>query len=331
MGTGMLALVFDGKARLKKDYPQPRPTHLEALVAVTRAGVCRTDIEILKGYMEFKGVLGHEFVGMVVEGPKKWKGKRVVADITAPCRHCDMCKSQLPKHCRERKTLGISGMDGAFAEFLKVPVDNLHEIPSGVTEDEAVFAEPLAAALQVAEQAQILPTSRMAVLGDGRLGLLTSMALRQRPAEMLLVGKHQDKLDLAARSGVWCISVGDFKPQKDFDIVVDTTGDAEGFKLAMAAVRPRGVIVLKSTAQAGGELNLSSLVVDEVTVVGSRCGPLDKALELLASKTLDVASLITSRFPLKDGLKALAAAQETASVKVLIDVAPGEAPGEALK
>ena len=322
----MLALVFDGKVRLKKDYPQPRPTSLEALVAVSRAGVCRTDLEILKGYMRFEGVLGHEFTGVVIEGPRKWKGKRVVADIASPCRHCDMCKSHQPRHCRERRALGIHGMDGAFAEYLKVPVDSLHEVPSGMSEDEAVFAEPLAAALQVAEQVPILPTSRMAVLGDGRLGLLTSMALRQRPAEMLLVGKHQDKLDLAARGSVWSISVNDFKPQKDFDIVVDTTGDPEGFKLAMAAVKPRGTIVLKSTSTAVGELNLSSLVVDEVTVVGSRCGPLDKALELLASGTLDVRSLITSRFPLKEGLKALAAAQSPESVKVLIDVAPGEHP-----
>jgi threonine dehydrogenase-like Zn-dependent dehydrogenase len=303
----MLGVYFDGKARLRRDLPSP--ARGEALIAVRLAGVCRTDLEILKGYMGFRGVLGHEFVG-------EWNGRRVVGEINCACGRCGPCARGMPSHCRGRTVLGISGRDGAFAQYLCLPESNLHEVPEGVTDEEAVFTEPLAAALRVAEQVD-LSGAGVCVLGDGRLGLLTALALRPLCRELLLVGRHEDKLRIASGQGVR--TTAEFRPRKDWDVVVDATGGAEGFSLALSAVRPLGTVVLKSTAAAGGDLNLAPVVIDEVKVVGSRCGPFKKALELLASGRIDVRPLISGRYPLKDGLKALEAAEKGA-LKVLISI-----------
>jgi threonine dehydrogenase-like Zn-dependent dehydrogenase len=316
----MLALVFDGQARLRSDYPAPSPARGEALVAVRVAGVCSTDLEVTKGYMGFTGVMGHEFVGQVIDGPAAWKGKRVVAEINCVCGRCDMCRSGLSNHCRERTVIGIAGRDGVFAEQVAIPAANLHEVPPAVRDEQAVFAEPLAAAYQVTRQVKFQRTDAVVVLGDGRLGQLVARVLRGLVGRLVLVGKHASKLEMAEKQGIQATLAGQFVPRSAADVVVEATGSPGGLDLAMRAVRPRGVIVLKSTFAAAEALNLSPLVVDEVTVIGSRCGPMDRALSALAAGEVDVSALVSRRYPLARATEALRAAAEAENVKVLIDV-----------
>ncbi|MGA2266304.1 MAG: alcohol dehydrogenase catalytic domain-containing protein [Phycisphaerae bacterium] len=316
----MLAMVFDGKAMLKKDYPAPQPSRGEALVAVRLAGVCSTDLEVLKGYMGFTGVMGHEFVGQVVEGPAEWKAKRVVAEINCVCGRCDMCRSGLSNHCRDRTVIGIAGRDGVFAQQVALPAANLHEVPASVSDEQAVFAEPLAAAYQITRQVTFQPSDTVVVLGDGRLGQLVARVLRPMARKLVLVGKHASKLEVAEKQGIETIRVEDFRPQASADVVVEATGSPAGLELAMRAVRPRGKIVLKSTFAAAAGLNLSPLVVDEITVIGSRCGPMDQALAALAGGKVDVSALISRRYPLEQATDALKAAADPRNIKVLIDV-----------
>jgi threonine dehydrogenase-like Zn-dependent dehydrogenase len=316
----MLALVFDGEVKLRNDYPTPKPRRDEALVAVRMGGVCKTDLEIVKGYMNFRGVMGHEFVGTVVAGPKKWKNKRVVAEINCVCGRCDMCRKGLSNHCRNRTVVGISGREGAFAEHLTLPVRNLHEVPEGVRDEEAVFVEPLAAALQLVRQVKFDPASNVVILGDGRLGQLIARVLKPMVRLAVLVGKHPSKLEAAEKQGIQTILVEDFVPDAQGDVVVDATGSPSGFELAMKVVRPKGTIVLKSTFAAGEGVNLSPIVINEVKVVGSRCGPFPDALRALAEGRVDVAALITGRYPLTQGPAALTAAENPDAIKVLIDV-----------
>lgn len=316
----MLALVFDGQARLKSDRPAPQAARGEALVAVRVAGVCSTDLEVQKGYMGFSGVMGHEFVGQVIEGPAAWKDKRVVADINCVCGRCDMCRSGLSNHCRDRTVIGIDGRDGVFAEQVAIPTANLHEVPRAVSDEQAVFAEPLAAAYQITRQVEFQKSDVVVVLGDGRLGQLVGRVLRPRVGKLVLVGKHAFKLEIAERQGIQTAPVEEYVPQATADVVVDATGSPSGLELAMRAVRPRGIIVLKSTFAAGSGLNLSPLVVSEIMVVGSRCGPLDQALGALAAGEVDVSALISRRYPLAKADEALRAAAESENIKVLIDV-----------
>jgi threonine dehydrogenase-like Zn-dependent dehydrogenase len=316
----MLALVFDGGAALRTRYPRPRPAAGEALVRVHMAGVCSTDLEILDGYMGFRGVMGHEFVGTVVEGPKRWKAKRVVSEINCVCGRCDMCKSGLADHCRKRTVLGIDGRDGVFAQYVAVPQRNLHEVPAGIDDAEAVLVEPLAAAFQLVRQVKLDPSDKVVVLGDGRLGQLIARVLRLRLNRTVMVGKHAAKLDAAEKQGIQTRLLEDFAARSDADVVVDATGRPGGLELAMRTVRPRGTIVLKSTTAAGGNVNLSPVVINEVTIVGSRCGPFPDALRALARRHVDVSALISRRFPLREGLAALEAAGRQDVIKVLIDV-----------
>lgn len=317
----MLALVFDGTAKLRRDYPAPIPAANDVLVAVTHAGVCSTDLEILKGYMGFTGVLGHEFVGRVVRGPSLWMDKRVVGEINCICNKCAMCKRGLGSHCLDRGVLGIYRRDGVFAELLSLPVQNLHEVPANVSDDAAVFVEPLAAAYQILTQIQINPADEVVVLGGGRLGQMVVRALKNACPTLTLVSRGEEKLKAAARAGVRTVKVSDFTPASQADVVVDATGSPQGFELAMRTVRPRGTIVLKSTTAAGaGGLNLAPLVINEVTVIGSRCGPFDRALRALASGEVDLTGLISRRFALADGLAALEAAKQPGNIKVVIDV-----------
>ena len=315
----MLALVFDGTPALRTDYPRPQAAPGEAVVAVTVAGVCSTDLEILKGYMGFSGVMGHEFVGRVAEGPGAWIGRRVVGEINCPCGTCGLCRDGLGNHCAGRTVVGIAGRDGVFAEHVALPVANLHEVPPAVDDDHAVFVEPLAAAFQVLEQVEVGGRS-VAVLGAGRLGQLVARVLAGAAGRLLLVGRHEPKLRLAARQGIETCLARDFQPARQFDVVADATGRADGLALAMEAVRPRGTIVLKSTVAGGGGPNLAPLVINEVTVVGSRCGPFSRALRALQAGQVEVASLITARFPLSEALAACQAARSGENVKVLIDV-----------
>ncbi|HOD84759.1 MAG: 2-deoxy-scyllo-inosamine dehydrogenase [Planctomycetes bacterium ADurb.Bin126] len=318
----MLALTYDGKkAALRRKYADPQIARGQALVAVHVAGVCKTDLEILKGYMGFTGVLGHEFVGHVVEGPAAWKGKRVVGEINCPCGRCGLCRSGLSNHCPNRTVLGIDRHDGAFAQYLVLPTANLHEVPASLEDDQAVFAEPLAAACQITRQVRVCPRDSVVVLGDGRLGQLAARVLKLKTRKLLLVGRHAAKLEAAEKASIQTATDKDFVPARKADIVVDATGSASGFELAMRTVRPRGTIVLKSTIAAKSGMNLAPLVVDEITVVGSRCGPFGEALKLLATGQVDVTALLSRTLPLDRGLEALEAARSSNAMKVLIEVA----------
>lgn len=320
----MHALYLDGTLSLR-DLPRPVPPDGEALVRVTLAGICNTDIELARGYMAYRGVPGHEFVGVVEAAPDpSWVGARVVGEINAFCGECKTCRAGRPTHCPNRTTLGIAGRDGAFADYLTLPVRNLHRVPDGVSDEEAVFTEPLAAALEILEQSHVRPTDRVVVLGDGKLGLLVAQALANA-ADVTAIGRHAAKLDILARRGIR-VSVGGADVAPGADVVVEATGNVDGFRLARCLVRPRGTLVLKSTFAGdlapllnGDGMNfLSALVVDEIALIGSRCGPFAPALRLLAEGRVDVRSLIHARYPLGDALAAFDHAQRPGVLKVLV-------------
>ena len=321
----MQGLLFDGNSPVyKTDLVKPTPQSGEVLIRPTRMGVCSTDIELCKGYMDYSGVLGHEFVGVVeAVGDKKdshWIGKRVVGTINCVCGECDMCKAGLKEHCRERTVLGILNRDGCFADYFSLPVINLLEVPDNVDDDRAVFTEPLAAAYQILRQLTIEGRPFITVLGDGRLGLLSAQVLAQLNATVRCVGKHSEKLALCEKWGVKHRLLQDVGLRQDQDIVVDCTGSASGLETAMGMVRPRGTIVLKTTvaADAKHSCDLAPLVISEINLIGSRCGPFPEALEALSSQKIDVLSLISRRMKLSDGEAAIAAAKAGA-IKVLLE------------
>ena len=275
--------------------------------------------------MGFHGVPGHEFVADVVSADdKNLVGQRVVGEINIVCGRCDLCLSGLSSHCRNRSVLGIHKHDGAFAEFVRLPSTNLHVLPRTVDDDAAVFVEPLAAACQILKQIKLdaKPDSRgrkwVTVLGDGRLGLLVAQVLRNANCPVRVIGKHPDKLALCEKWQIRSRPLADIAPRHDQDVVVDCTGSADGFELAMQMVRPRGVIVLKSTVAGAKPLNLSPLVVDEITLIGSRCGPFREAIRALAEKQVDVASLIYRRMRLEQGVEAFELARRPGVLKVLL-------------
>jgi threonine dehydrogenase-like Zn-dependent dehydrogenase len=314
------ALVFDQSLSLRPRHPEPPPSDGDTLLRVLQAGVCATDLEIAKGYMGFRGVLGHEFVAEVVSSPDKdLVGHRVAGEINVVCGRCDLCLSGLSSHCRNRSVMGILNRDGAFADFLRLPAVNLHALPRSVDNDAAVFVEPLAAAFQVLKQVPTLDGKKwVTVLGDGRLGLLVAQVLRDAGCPVRVIGKHADKLALCEKWSIRSRPLADIAPRHDQDVVVDCTGSAAGFELAMQMVRPRGTIVLKSTAAAGRPLNLAPLVIDEINVVGSRCGPFREAIRALAEKRIDVASLIHRRMRLDQGVEAMELAGRPGVLKVIL-------------
>ncbi len=302
--------------------PKPEPQQGEALIKILIAGICNTDLEIARGYMGFRGVLGHEFVGIVekVIGPDHdLTGKRVVGDINCGCGSCSYCLQGLNRHCPNRVTLGIDRKDGCLAEYVVMPLSNLYEVPATVSDEDAVFCEPLAAAFEILEQVHIRPTDRVALLGDGKLGLLTALTLRQACPSLSLVGRHPEKLAIAASQRVSTVLAEELSQTKSFDLVVEATGRAEGFDLACKLLKPRGTMVLKSTLASGGKLNLSALVIDEITVIGSRCGPFEPALQALALKQLDPKPLITRVFSADDMVSAFEAAGVRGNLKILVD------------
>ena len=320
----MKAIVFDNELKLDNNYPKPIPREGEALIKVTLAGICNTDYEITKGYMGYVGVLGHEFVGVVedVNGPDKtWIGKRVVAEISWGCDNpdCEWCAKKNYRHCPNRHTIGIWKKDGCMAEYLTVPTNILFEVPDNVTDEQAVFVEPLAAACEILEQLHIEPISKILVLGDGKLGLTTALTLNAHNLDVLLVGKHQNKLDIAKAQGVKTELLENFVP-KQFDIVVEATGSASGFETSMSLTKPRGVLVLKSTVASGKELNLAPIVINEITVLGSRCGQFGPALRLLENKRIDFTPFITETFPISDAIEAFEANKSKESLKILIKI-----------
>lgn len=320
----MRALVFDGALKVEEQHETPQVVPGEALIEVRQAGICNTDLEIIRGYMDYHGVLGHEFVGTVREvgspEDKAWLGKRVVGEINAACGHCPTCRANRPSHCPNRTTLGIDRRDGAFAEYLRLPTVNLAQVPEAVPDEYAVFTEPLAAAVEILEQVHIRPTDRILVVGDGKLGLLISQVLRLTGAEVTLLGRHPEKGVLVERQGV--IFRQRIEPVRggNFDVVVECTGNTEGLATAKSLVRPRGTLVLKSTYHGQTTIPLSLYVVDEINIVGSRCGPFEPALRLLARRLVDVEPLISAQFPLKEGLPAFDAAFGKGNIKVLLNV-----------
>jgi len=298
--------------------PSPAPAAEEVLVRVTRAGVCETDLQLIKGYMGFRGILGHEFVGVAESGPLA--GQRVVGEINCACWQCDTCRSGFPTHCPNRTVLGILNHDGAFADLIAVPQRNLHRVPDAIPDDIAVFTEPVAAAFQIPAQIEIAGSERIVVLGDGRLGNLCAQVLASMADEVLVIGKHREKLALLDAMGLRTALLSDDLPQRSFDIVVDCTGSESGLPAALKLVRPRGTIVLKTTVAGTQTLAWAPFVIDEVTLVGSRCGPFDRALNALEHGLVDVEPLITDRFNLSNGMMALRRAQQKGVLKVLIEM-----------
>jgi len=318
----MKALVFNEKLELVADYEKPVPARDEALVKVLMAGICNTDLEIVRGYQDFRGIPGHEFIGLVEEinHPQQFLlGKRVVGEINCGCNNCDFCLKGMKNHCRQRTVIGIKGKNGALAEYLTLPLDNLYQVPETVSDEEAVFTEPLAAAFEILEQIQIKPTDRVAVLGDGKLGLLAAMVLGQTRSEICLIGKHPEKLALAGSNQIETLLLKDLPRNKSFDLVIEATGSPSGFELALELLKPRGTLVMKSTVVISKELNLSSLVVNEINLVGSRCGPFPPAIRALENNLVDVKPLISTIFPADRALEAFKAAAEKNALKVLVD------------
>jgi threonine dehydrogenase-like Zn-dependent dehydrogenase len=295
-------------------------------VRVTLTGICNTDLEIVRGYAGFTGTLGHEFVGVVESAAddESLIGRRVVGEINAGCGRCELCAGGDARHCPRRTVLGIVGREGAFAEFLQLPVENLLSVPDEVEDERAVFAEPLAAACGIMERVEVADGMRVAVIGDGKLGLLCAQAIKAQTAatvSVTLIGRHENKLAIARARGVETALVEEVQTgslRRTFDTVVEASGAASGLALAVELVRPRGVVVLKSTFHGGTEIDAARIVVDEISIVGSRCGRFAPALELLKRDAVDVASLITDEFALADGVRAMQRASESGVLKVLL-------------
>jgi threonine dehydrogenase-like Zn-dependent dehydrogenase len=314
----MRCLVWDGVKAAVRDRPEPALAAGFARVRVHLAGVCNTDLEIARGYLGFRGVLGHELVGTVAEGPADWLGARVTAEINFSCGRCPACADGLGRHCPSRRVMGIVDADGAFAEEVAVPIANLHRVPDGVPDEAAVFTEPLAAAFEILEQVPVEPGERAIVLGDGKLGLLVAQVLAGAGARVLAVGRHARKLAILAARGVETALAAEWRGEQS-GLVVECTGSAAGFERAVACVRPRGRLVLKSTVAERPAVDLAPLVIHEIAVVGSRCGPFAPALAALAAGAVDVRPLVSARVPLARANEALRLAAEPGARKVLIE------------
>jgi threonine dehydrogenase-like Zn-dependent dehydrogenase len=305
----------------REDVPEPIPGKGEALVRVRLAGICSTDLELVKGYYPFTGIPGHEFVGKVVDAPTdpSWIGKRVVGEINIACGECASCQRGLPRHCEKRKTLGIHAWDGVFAEKLVLPISNLHEVPAGVPDRSAVFTEPLAAAYEIIDQQLINPGDRVLVIGAGRLGQLVAQVLAALDHSPDVLVKHPKQRTLLTSRQIHSITEQEL-PGKKYDVVIEATGSPGGFTIARQAVRPRGILVLKSTYKGDNQVNFSSIVVDEITLVGSRCGPFKPALQLLESRKVDPQPLIEVVYPLEMGWQAFQHAASPGMLKVIIQL-----------
>ena len=315
----MRALVFDKSLSFRPHQPEPGESDGDTLIKIRQAGICATDLEIVRGYMGFKGVLGHEFVGEVTQSSDKaLVGQRVVGEINVVCGRCDLCLSGLASHCRNRSVLGILNHDGAFADFVRLPAMNVHVVPKSIDDDAAVFVEPLAAAYQVLKQIPLDGRKWVTVLGDGRLGLLVAQVLRGAGCPVRVIGKYPEKLALCEKWQIRSRRLADIVPRHDQDVVVDCTGSAAGIELAIQMVRPRGTVVLKTTAAAGKPINLAPVVVDEINIVGSRCGSFREALSALAEKQVDVASLIHRRMKIEQGVEAMDLAGRPGVLKVIL-------------
>jgi len=315
----MLALRIEKKRLAVKNVVKPDQPD-ESLVRVLLSGICNTDLEIARGYGGFSGTIGHEFVGLVEESSdRKLIGRRVVGEINAGCGNCDLCRAGDARHCPSRTVLGIVGRDGAHAEFLQLPTVNLLPVPDNIADEHAVFTEPLAAACGMLERVNISSSDRIAVIGDGKLGLLCAQVVALTGASVVLIGKHSSKLRIAERRGIETARPKDAaKRRQEFDVVVEASGSASGFGLALDLLRPKGQLVLKSTFKGKTELDAARIVVDEISIVGSRCGRFTPALELLRKDAIDVDSLISEEYSLSNGVHAMRRAATRGVLKVFL-------------
>jgi threonine dehydrogenase-like Zn-dependent dehydrogenase len=319
----MKALYFDGLIlHFIENYHKPEPDENQALVRVLLAGICATDVEITRGYKSFTGIPGHEFVGIVEEVNGAFQslvGKKVVGEINIGCGTCEYCAQGLERHCNTRSTLGISERDGAFTEYLTLPLKNLWEVPEGVSDEEAVFTEPLAAAFEILEQVHIQPTHKTAILGDGKLGLLIAFVLQRTWSNLVLLGKYDEKMSIASRGGITIRKSVETIKRQFFDVVVEATGSQSGIEMALNLVKPRGTVVVKSTVAEKIEIDFSRVVIDELTLVGSRCGPFPPALKALANKSVDVKQLVSATYQFDQAFDAFEYAKNKNAIKVLLD------------
>ena len=320
----MRALWLEENKISLRDISQPNRKN-EALIRIRKAGICSTDLELVKGYYPYTGVIGHEFVGELISSPLSpdkglglTPGDRVVGEINAVCNECEQCLDGRPTHCEKRTVLGIVDRDGTFAEYITLPVANLHRVPDSVPDEMAVFTEPLAAALEIQDQVQIKPTDRVLLVGAGRLGQLIAQTLALTGCNLQVVARHIHQQSLLKARGIRVIAEEEIQPWR-WDIVVEATGSPGGFALARRAIRPRGTMVLKSTYAGEMSINFSSIVVDEINLVGSRCGPFEPALRLMESRRVDPTVLIMDEFKLGESVKAFERAAETGVLKVLLE------------
>lgn len=312
----MRAVVFDQQLRLDTAIPMPELESDQSLLKIRRAGICNTDLELMAGYKGFSGVLGHEFVAEVVEG--EFAGQRVVGEINVSDGTCEMCRRGIPSQCLNRAAVGIHGHPGAFADYLALVSHNLHVVPDDVSDDMAVFVEPLAAALQVTESAHISPHDRVVLIGAGKLGMLVAQVLKLTGADLSVVVRREKLAALLRKWGIRAVQADEL-PRRSAQVVVDCTGNAEGFAQALDLVQPRGTIVLKSTYAGTPQADLTRVAVDEIRVVGSRCGPFDAALRLLQHGLIDTESMIDARYSIDNAVKAFEHAAQPGMLKVLLE------------
>ena len=320
----MKALVFDEVLKLDKNYPNPTLKENEVLIKTSMVGICNTDYEITKGYMGYKGVLGHEFVGVVEQVGKNVDqnliGKRVVGEINCACQECSYCHKNLQRHCPNRSTLGIWQKDGCFSEYFTLPKENVIAISDNIDDITATFTEPLAAAYEILEQIHIQPTDKVAILGDGKLGLSISLVFSAMNIDYVHIGKHPEKLEISKNLGAKTMLLNEItdKERKSFDVVVEATGSTGGFETSASLVKPRGTLVLKSTIVAQEGLNLATIVVDEIKIQGSRCGQFAPIVKLLENKKIDVTPLVTGIYDVDDFENAFKKNSEKGTLKVLV-------------
>lgn len=312
----MISLYYENKTLSVKNIPKPVPGEGETLVRVQLGGICRTDIEICGGYMAFTGVPGHEFVGVAEEG--NFEGQRVVGEINAGCRTCNWCLKGLQRHCPNRTVLGIAGRNGAFSEYCLVPDNNLYRVPDEVSDEEAIFTEPLAAALEIREQIIVPPAIPVAVVGDGKLAYLIAQVMQLAGNPVVIFGKHPEKLKRFKNMHFEFHSSGEVVNTGAFSIVIECSGNPSGLTKAKELLEPRGTLILKSTYRENPVVNLAEIVIQEWTILGSRCGQFPPSLNLLRKKTIETESLISNRFPLENGIEAMKRASQHDAGKVVL-------------
>ncbi len=315
----MRALFFEKEIHFRTNYPIPVPHYNEALIRITLAGICNTDLEIMKGYMDFKGVPGHEFVGIVEKcEEKRWEGKRVAGEINIGCGVCPYCLGRMKNHCPNRSVLGILKKDGVFNEYITLPSRNLHLIPDSISDEEAVFVEPLAAVFEINQQVNLKPNNKVCVLGDGKLGLLVGQVLSLTGCDLTVMGHHNQKLSILNKMGIK-VSLSSEGREK-FDFVVDCTGSPSGLQSALNIVKPKGKIILKTTQTQNNSIDLNQIVIDEISLIGSRCGPFAPAIRALQNKSVDTRPLISKIFPLENGIEAFKYASQKGVLKVILKI-----------